>query len=929
MDDRRTQVRGVTLALFVIATFVVIIRFISCAAVVKKVALHDYFMLVAWLLAFGFSFSVIYGTTKGLGLHEWDVDPAKQFELLKAEYVFAVLYNPTLMAIKTSILVFYFTLTGNEKVYLWANYLTIALVNGAGIALTFLTIFQCRPFSATFHYPIPPNAKCIDIVALFLSSAPINIITDLIILFLPLPILTAMFLPKKQKIILIFTFGFGAFVTIVDIVRLTYLQEASVVGMDNRGDGQSYGPNDELALTDYSWYASYSFMWSAIEINTGIICACVPLLKPLVARVLPRMIKDVSDQVVPSLEVISRDPAPPSVPQGGQFAAPVHRPPTDPTSEPRGSISWDVDNLDEERTVAMVDFLNTSAHDPRVHRLSTVSDGSNMLEGDSSTYFDFVNIKTPKNMLKMTNKESIFPNAMATILFFLWGFAYGLLAALNHEFEKVVKTSKVESLGLRASYFGAYMVGALVIGRQVLKHWSFKGGFVVGLFIYAGGTLVFWPSAVLFSYVALVISNFLVGLGLAVVETAANPFIALCGPMEHAEVRLNISQGFQAIGGVVSPLLAIKVFFRNTNTLVSLINAQWAYLGIAFFDVLLAIVFYYLPLPDASDADLKQLADRRREDNFARIRGVPIVWMTFGLGVFSQFCYVGGQEVFYIKFQAFVTSLRHGSDISPFDYELIGHSLFAIGRFLTALAIYYIKPRWVLLASYIGIITVSALAMDLKGTAGISMGLLIYFLEGGLFSTIFAIPLRGMGGHTKTAGAIMTAAVSGGAVFPFVQDPVEYAHGISYSFCVLVALFAAGAVFPIYLNLVPAAKRQVDPVHGEHLRRRHRHGHGRHLVSRSSKPSTGGRKSVSEFRRRLSHPYSWTSRQQGGEERDKERVDVSGGSASSPDQHRGDEEGGGGGIMHDLAPWPSQGEDAPHQSTTTDSSVPIDVESGE
>lgn len=156
------------------------------------------------------------------------------------------------MAIKTSILVFYFTLTGREKVYLWANYITLALVNAAGLALTFLNIFQCRPYSATFIYPVPDSATCIDIVTLYLSSAPINIITDLIILFLPLPILTAMLLPRKQKIILIVTFGFGAFVTIIDIVRIAYLQDASVVRLDHRGQAKNYGPNDALAETDYS-----------------------------------------------------------------------------------------------------------------------------------------------------------------------------------------------------------------------------------------------------------------------------------------------------------------------------------------------------------------------------------------------------------------------------------------------------------------------------------------------------------------------------------------------------------------------------------------------------------------------------------------------------------------------------------------------------
>lgn len=585
------------------------------------------------------------------------------------------------MAVKTSILVFYFTLTGREKVYLWANYLTIALINGAGLALTFLNLFQCRPYRATFIYPVPEEAKCIDIVTLYLSSAPVNIITDLVILFLPLPILTAMTLPRKQKIILIVTFGFGVFAIAVGIVRVAYLQNASVVRMDDRGTGKNYGPNDALAETDYSCvylyrlskskheriltnlgYASLSFMWSAVEVNAGIICACIPNLKPLVNRVLPRMIKDTSDQgTVPPVEVNIRDPAPPTVPHGEEATAPVRRQEPDPTIDRQITMSREINNADEERQPASpIDFPTAPDQGQRQQWGSTASGASNLADGEAPRYYDFVNIKTPENMLKMTNRESIFPNAMATIIFFLWGFAYGLLSSLNAGFEDIVQTNPVQTLGLRAAYLGAYLIGPLTIGLQVLKYRSFRGCFVVGLFLYGAGTFVFWPSAVLFSFSALIISNFLVGLGISVLETAANPFIVMCGPMENAEVRLNISQGFQAVGGVVSPLLAIKVFFNNIDTPRSLISAQWAYLGIAFFVVLLGITFYYLPLPDASEKDLKELADRRRADNYTKICGIPAVWVTLGLGVFAQACYIGGQEIFYIRFQTFVESLNLG-----------------------------------------------------------------------------------------------------------------------------------------------------------------------------------------------------------------------------------------------------------------------------
>ena len=96
------------------------------------------------------------------------------------------------MTTKTSILIFYLTLSKNERMFRWFTYATLVVVNVAGLALTFLNIFQCRPVGAAFMEVVPTGETCIDVIALYLSSAPVNIITDLVILFLPMPILTSM-----------------------------------------------------------------------------------------------------------------------------------------------------------------------------------------------------------------------------------------------------------------------------------------------------------------------------------------------------------------------------------------------------------------------------------------------------------------------------------------------------------------------------------------------------------------------------------------------------------------------------------------------------------------------------------------------------------------------------------------------------------------
>ncbi|KAH8693165.1 putative MFS monosaccharide transporter [Talaromyces proteolyticus] len=826
MDDRGMPTLVVTIIFFVLASTFVALRFISRLGVVHKIAWHDHLMLVAWVIDFGFVFAICYGTTKGLGLHQTNVEPSWDVALNTTEYVANVLYNPALMALKMSILIFFLSLSKTDKVFRWAIYATMFVVNASGFALTMVNVFQCRPVSAAIWFPVNGDAKCTDIVTIYLSSAPVNLITDIAIFLLPVPILTKLRLPKKQKVILIITFSFGFFTAIVDVIRVAYLQNAATSRAQMIQTSGSSTHNTKFNQ-DFSWYGAFTFMWSAIEVNIGIMCACVPGLKPLVARLVPRMIRGSTD-TSPQAASIGTYPSSANRATGPCLAS-TQRQTLRPGSRANtndvhniAAISPPPAAITPEEFMNAADVLSHSgpSDDTESSAVDKTSGAMNV-----SRFFDFVNVKQPKSMLAMNNKESIPPVALTTVLFFMWGLGYGFLDVLNDQFKLIDGISAWGSLGLHAAYYGGYLISPLAIGRQLLCRWGFKATFIAGLFIYACGALIFWPSAVLTSFTAFIISNFIVGCGFGVLETAANPFIALCGPLENAEIRLNFSQAIQGVASVVSAVLAKKALFQSVQDAASLVKVQWAYLAIALFDLLLAVAFYYLPVPEATDEDLRALSDRRKEANSVRVLGIPVIWMTFGLGVFSQFCYVGGQEVLVTSFAYYIEAQISITNLSTFDYLLIGRSLFAAGRFMAAFTQWFLKPRWILFVSYTGLIVLSALCMALDGLSGVVIGLLLFLFESGVFSIIFAMSLRGMGTHTKTASAIMATAIGGGTMFPFAQQAASNNHGVVSSYVVLVVLYAVGAIFPLYLNFVPAAKKQVDPIPNEYLRRhirRHR-----------------------------------------------------------------------------------------------------------
>ena len=571
------------------------------------------------------------------------------------------------MATKTSICLFYLTLAKNQRIYKWLTVSTLLVVNIAGTALTVLNIVQCRPVSAGFKDPVPVTAHCTDIVTLYLSSAPVNIITDLSLLFLPMPILTGMRLPRNQKIILVVTFGFGAFVAVVDVIRIAYLQSASIARLQDTTGLMA------ARQGDFSWNASLSFMWSAIEVHVGIICACVPGVKPLASKIFPNLIGHIKHSrqaknstqtwdIQQTTDVRPSDhhhsPSATSVP-AAHFNSHFRDRELDQRDPLTSSNPQPHNSKETPQDVGTINFVTTP--DMVINHAENQTSGVAIIgkaRSASLTVFDFVNLRSTKSMVLMNNREALGPLAFVTVLFFLWGFAYGLLDVLNLQFQLIVRTNNAQAIGLHSAYFGAYFVAPVTFGRLIFKKRGFKATFITGLCVYACGTLVFWPSAVLASFPAFLISNFLVGLGVATLELAGNPFIALCGPPQYAEVRLNFSQAVQAIGTVASPLLAKKVLFKSTLDAPSLIDVQWTYLGIALFDVILAVIFFYAPLPEASDKDLDISAEKGSSVNKRRIGGISVVYITLGFGVFSQFCYVGGQEAVSGIFQDFIRAVQ-------------------------------------------------------------------------------------------------------------------------------------------------------------------------------------------------------------------------------------------------------------------------------
>jgi hypothetical protein len=357
------------------------------------------------------------------------------------------------MTTKTAILILYYRMAATYPFLRYASLFTIAVINIAGVVLTFLYIFQCRPVTAAFSLT---GGTCIDIVALYLSSMPINVLTDLAILLLPLPILTSLRMEFRQKVILVTTFIVGGFVTIVDVVRIVYLQVALKEEL-------AVNPGASITATsrppNFIYQASFSLMWSAVEVSVGIMCCCVLVLKPLVMRVMPKLLHSPSlqrhrpsgtpDSILNSdasksprpldcnhlenVPALPRVPTPSRTPDLNQTESPMSHHPRLPRLSVVGEQATAEESEDGEDTMGFFEMLASeplastpstwpppeaqhAPYGPSQRRPTVVADPrrrstgqTDTSQGPSQNFFDFVQVKGRVPLSELSSRDAWWP----------------------------------------------------------------------------------------------------------------------------------------------------------------------------------------------------------------------------------------------------------------------------------------------------------------------------------------------------------------------------------------------------------------------------------------------------------------------------------------------------------------------------------------
>ncbi len=229
--------------------------------------------------------------------------------------------------------------------------------------------------------------------------------------------------------------------------------------------------------------------------------------------------------------------------------------------------------------------------------------------------------------------------AIMTSLFFLWGFMTVFNDILIPRFREAFELSYFQAMLVQFAFFGAYFVGALlyfiisVTTGDPIARIGYKNGVVLGLLVSALGSAVFWPAAGMASYPMFLSGLFIVGLGFALLQIAANPYVTILGPEKTASSRLNLAQGFNSVGTTIGPLIGgwlIFQVFDKGGTVHGAESVKVPYLAFCIVFLVLACAFFFIHLPHIGEGKIERGAGALRHPHVV-------------LGIIAIFMYVGAE----------------------------------------------------------------------------------------------------------------------------------------------------------------------------------------------------------------------------------------------------------------------------------------------
>ncbi len=384
--------------------------------------------------------------------------------------------------------------------------------------------------------------------------------------------------------------------------------------------------------------------------------------------------------------------------------------------------------------------------------------------------------------------------ALLASLFFMWGFITvinnTLLPHLRSVFDlNYTQTTLIESVWFIA-YFVASMPSAFLIERV-----GYRRAIIIGLLIMAVGSLAMVPAARIPSFEVTLAALFVIACGIALLQVAANPYVAVIGPQETSESRLTLVQAFNSMGTFFAPYFGGYLILSRTvsgttmeGTAISLEQrmadaqaTQLPYVLVAVVLVVIALIISRAKLPELGQETRRANAEERKHLSLWKHRN--LVW-----GVPAIFIYLIaeiGVANLFINFvsQPDIGNMTHATAA---NYLILLWGGMMVGRFAGAFLMRSIPANKVLAAFALAAFVVMLAASALHGPIAMWALILVGLCHSIMFPTIFALGIKDLGPLTEEGSGLLITAIAGGALV-VIQGWLADRYGLQQSFYLTAA----------------------------------------------------------------------------------------------------------------------------------------------
>jgi len=384
--------------------------------------------------------------------------------------------------------------------------------------------------------------------------------------------------------------------------------------------------------------------------------------------------------------------------------------------------------------------------------------------------------------------------ALLATLFFMWGFITVINNTLLPHLRSVFELNYTQTTLIESVWFIAYAVASMP-SAFLIERVGYKKAIIIGLLVMAVGALGMIPAARLPSYELTLVALFVIACGIALLQVAANPYVAVIGPAETSESRLTLVQAFNSMGTFFAPYFGGYLILSRTvsgttmeGTVVSasqrLADAQATqlpYMLVAVVLVVLAFVIGRAKLPTLGGSSQRVNAKARKHLSLWNHRNLV-------LGIPAIFIYLIAEIGVANLFINFVSqpSIGNMTHAVAANYLILLWGGMMVGRFAGAYIMRRVAADRVLAAFALAAFVVMIAAATLHGPVAMWALILVGLCHSIMFPTIFALGIKGLGPLTEEGSGLLITAIAGGALV-VVQGWLADKWGLQNSFFLTAA----------------------------------------------------------------------------------------------------------------------------------------------